>query len=92
MRLEYHLLVTYIIFNSYPEDVLNECLFVNMVDLDHLLADPIYDKTRNSFKTHPLHVYWYGVLVLASLFLSSQAVLSLMIHYFMDCIDPDVLD
>ena len=92
MRLDYHLAVTYILFNSYPEDILRECLLVNMVDIDHLLADPVYDKTRNSFETHPLHIYWYGVLCLAFLFLSSQAVLSLMIHYFMDYIDPDVIN
>ena len=91
MKLQYHLLVTYAIFNSYPDEILYECLAVNLIDLDHLLADPVYDKTRNSFETHPLHEYWYIVLFLSTFFLSEQGVLSLMIHYFMDYIDPDVI-
>ena len=28
-----------------------------VVDLDHLLADPIYDPTRCSIGFHPLHTY-----------------------------------
>ena len=29
-----------------------------LVDLDHLLADPIYDPTRCSIGFHPLHSLW----------------------------------
>lgn len=29
-----------------------------VVDLDHLLADPIFDPDRSSINFHPLHSYW----------------------------------
>jgi hypothetical protein len=29
-----------------------------LVDLDHLLADPIFHATRNSINYHPLHTYY----------------------------------
>lgn len=28
------------------------------VDIDHLLAEPIYDPMRCSINFHPLHTYW----------------------------------
>ncbi len=38
-----------------------------LVDLDHLLADPIYDPARCSIGFHPLHT-WPPILVYAALF------------------------
>lgn len=29
-----------------------------LVDLDHLLAENLYDKNRCSINFHPLHSYW----------------------------------
>ena len=41
---------------------------VNLVDLDHLLADPVYDPNRCSVGFHPLHswpaIALYGLLLL----------------------------
>lgn len=38
-----------------------------LIDLDHLLADPIFDPDRCSIGFHPLHTIWaalgYGVLL-----------------------------
>lgn len=31
---------------------------VNIIDIDHLLADPIFDPNRCSINFHPLHTYW----------------------------------
>jgi len=49
--------------------VLLLCAFV--LDLDHLLADPIYDPDRCSIGFHPLHseyaVATYAVLLLSSI-------------------------
>ena len=39
-----------------------------LIDIDHLLADPIFDPNRCSIGFHPLHTYWAGaayVLMLA---------------------------
>jgi hypothetical protein len=32
-----------------------------LIDLDHLLADPIYDPNRCSIGFHPLHTLWAGI-------------------------------
>lgn len=32
-----------------------------LIDLDHLLADPIFDPERCSLGFHPLHTLWAGV-------------------------------
>lgn len=33
-----------------------------LIDLDHLLADPIFDPNRCSIGFHPLHTGWAGLL------------------------------
>ena len=46
-----------------------------IVDLDHLLADPIYDPLRCSINFHPLHttpaIMVYGLMFLIPIFLKS---------------------
>ncbi len=32
-----------------------------LIDLDHLLADPIFDPNRCSIGLHPLHTLWAGM-------------------------------
>ena len=39
-----------------------------LVDLDHLLASPIYDANRCSIGFHPLHQYWLIGIYLAMIF------------------------
>jgi len=60
----------------------------NLIDLDHLLARPIYDPKRNSFTTHFLHKQWRVLLVLSTLmlFLRPAAFLGigLILHFFLD--------
>lgn len=60
-----------------------------LVDLDHLLADPIYDPGRCSIGFHPLHQFIpiavYGLL---SFFPKTRWVgLGLVIHMALDAID-----
>lgn len=49
-----------------------------LVDLDHLLADPIYDPARCSIGFHPLHttpaIIVYGLMFLIPLLLKSSKV------------------
>lgn len=49
-----------------------------LVDLDHLLADPIYDPERCSIGLHPLHtvpaILVYGLLFALSLLVRRRAV------------------
>lgn len=60
-----------------------------LVDLDHLLADPIYDPGRCSIGFHPLHtapaIGLYGVLFLIP---KTRLIgLGLLIHMALDGID-----
>jgi len=60
-----------------------------LVDVDHLLADPIYDPTRCSIGFHPLHtimpIALYGI---ASFFRTTRYLgIGLVIHMALDSID-----
>ena len=65
-----------------------------LVDLDHLVATPIYDPTRCSIGFHPLHGYipigFYGLMLLHRI--SRIVGLGLMIHMLLDVIDCVVMD
>lgn len=38
-----------------------------LIDVDHLLADPMYDPNRCSIGFHPLHTIWAGLAYVAML-------------------------
>ena len=57
-----------------------------LVDVDHLLADPLYDPSRCSIGFHPLHQFvpigFYGLM---TLFKQTRIVgLGLVIHMMLD--------
>jgi hypothetical protein len=61
----------------------------NLVDLDHLLADPLFDPNRCSVGFHPLHsllaqFVWVG---LAAWRPTRLVGVGLLIHMFLDAID-----
>ena len=59
------------------------------IDLDHLLADPIYAPGRCSIGFHPLHT-WPAIVVYAGLTLPKKTRwfgLGLLIHIVLDGID-----
>ncbi len=60
-----------------------------LVDLDHLLADPIYDPQRCSIGFHPLHKLWFiGFYIVLTFFPKTRLVgLGLTIHMALDSID-----
>lgn len=59
------------------------------VDLDHLLAVPVYDPNRCSIGFHPLHSYYaIGVYVILLFFPKTRLVgIGLVIHMILDYID-----
>lgn len=65
-----------------------------LVDLDHLLANPIYDPGRCSIGFHPLHTFFpIGIYVLISFiprFKLRYIGLGLVIHMVLDSIDCKV--
>lgn len=60
-----------------------------LIDLDHLLAEPVYDPGRCSIGFHPLHQYpAIALYVLAAAWPKTRLVgVGLLIHIFLDAID-----
>jgi hypothetical protein len=60
-----------------------------LVDLDHLLASPIYDAGRCSIGFHPLHQYWLiAIYFIMSMYPKTRLIgIGLIIHMALDAID-----
>ncbi|MFT6929444.1 MAG: hypothetical protein ACI8VZ_000600 [Candidatus Paceibacteria bacterium] len=60
-----------------------------LIDLDHLLASPIFDSARCSIGYHPLHTYWAFMFYLGLLFFQKTRIvgLALCIHIVADTAD-----
>ncbi|MEM8497455.1 MAG: DUF6122 family protein [Pseudomonadota bacterium] len=63
-----------------------------LVDVDHLLANPIYDPQRCSIGFHPLHKLWFVIFYVVLCFLAKTRLLGLglSIHMALDAIDCQV--
>lgn len=66
-----------------------------LVDLDHLLADPVYDASRCSIGFHPLHQPWLIAAYMALCFVPKAPVLrlvgiGLVVHMALDAVDCQV--
>ncbi len=63
-----------------------------VIDIDHLLATPIYDPLRCSMGFHPLHTWPFVILyfVLAALPKTRIVGVGLLIHMALDSIDCKV--
>ena len=64
-----------------------------VIDLDHLLANPIYDPNRCSIGFHPLHSIWAIAAYLILLFPQKTRIVAtgLLIHIVLDGIDCMVM-
>ncbi|MFV1996697.1 MAG: DUF6122 family protein [Acidiferrobacterales bacterium] len=60
-----------------------------LVDLDHVLANPLFDPNRCSIGFHPLHTYYaIGVYVVMALMPKSRLIgIGLLIHMALDATD-----
>ena len=60
-----------------------------LIDVDHLLATPIYDPNRCSIGFHPLHTLWPILGYVAALCLSKTRLLAmgLCLHILLDSLD-----
>ncbi len=60
-----------------------------LVDVDHLLATPIFDANRCSINFHPLHTYWAMVVYVVMLFFKKTRIIAvgLLFHLLTDYID-----
>ena len=62
-----------------------------IIDLDHLLATPVFDPTRCSIGFHPLHTLWAGLIYLSLIAVPNWKVraiaIGLNLHLFSDYLD-----
>ena len=64
-----------------------------LIDVDHLLATPIFDSNRCSINFHPLHTYWAFALYLILLIPKKTRLigLGLTIHIVADLADCSLM-
>ena len=60
-----------------------------LIDIDHVLATPIFNPNRCSINYHPLHSYWaIGVYSLMLVFKKTRLIgIGLLIHIIADLVD-----
>ena len=82
-------LIAYFFFNKKWKTIYLIFLLSMLVDLDHLLATPIFEENRCSINFHPLHSYIaIGIYFLGLLFKKTRILcIALLFHMFTDLID-----
>jgi len=82
-------LIAWLFFRENWRKVWLILVFTMLIDLDHLLAIPIFDPHRCSINFHPLHTYLAGIAYISLLFLNRTRVLAigLLFHLLTDAID-----
>ena len=60
-----------------------------LIDIDHVLATPVFDPNRCSINYHPLHSYWaIGVYFLMLVIKKTRLIgIGLLIHIIADLVD-----
>jgi len=60
-----------------------------LIDLDHLLANPIFDPNRCSINFHPLHTYYAAVAYMLMVIPKKIRILGIafLLHLFTDYLD-----
>ncbi len=81
-----------IAFYFYRESAVRVSIYLLLgilIDVDHLLATPIFEANRCSIDFHPLHSYWaIGVYVLLFALKKTRILgLALLIHIIADSVD-----
>ena len=83
------LAIAYIFFKDKWKTVYFIFLASMLVDLDHLLATPIFAENRCSINFHPLHTYYAMAIYFLGLFFKKTRILAiaLLFHMLTDLID-----
>ncbi|WP_044403593.1 DUF6122 family protein [Lacinutrix sp. Hel_I_90] len=83
------LVVALLFFKSYWVKAYIIMVLAIIIDLDHLLATPVFDSNRCSINYHPLHTYYAMVLYLLLLFPKKTRLvgLGLVMHIIADSAD-----
>ena len=81
--------IAFLFFNRYWKKVWLVFICTMLVDLDHLVAQPIFDATRCSINFHPLHSYYaISLYVVLLAFPKTRIVaIGLLVHMLTDQVD-----
>ena len=82
-------IIAYFLFKSKWKKAWLIMIATMLVDLDHLLADPIFEADRCSINFHPLHSYYAMFIYVILLFFPKTRVIGigLLFHMFTDRLD-----
>lgn len=82
-------LIAYVFFKDHWKKAWLIMILTMLIDLDHLLATPIFDANRCSINFHPLHTYYALIAyVLLLLFKKTRVVgIGLVLHLITDYLD-----
>lgn len=83
------LLVALLFFKSHWKTAFIIMIATMIIDLDHLLANPLFDPSRCSINYHPLHTYYAMIIYVAFLFFKKTRIvgIGLVIHMIADTTD-----
>lgn len=83
------LVVAYLFFRSNWKKAYLIMVATMLIDLDHLLATPLFNPDRCSINFHPLHTYYAMIIYVGFLFFKKTRILGigLMIHMLADATD-----
>lgn len=93
LHLSLHLIVPLVVVGLFFKKDWKIAYFIMLstmlVDLDHLLANPIYDPNRCSIGFHPLHQPWFiAFYFILSFYPKTRLIgVGLVIHMVLDAID-----
>ena len=83
--------IAYFFFKNYWQKAWIIMIVTMLIDLDHLLANPIFDPNRCSISFHPLHtipaIIFYIFLIIIPNKYSRILGSGLILHMFVDLID-----
>lgn len=90
LHLGFPLLIAYVFFKSHWKQAYLILLATMLVDLDHLLANPVFQADRCSINFHPLHTFYAMLGYVILLFWGKSYRITgvgLLFHMFTDFID-----
>lgn len=90
LHLVFPLGIAYVFFRASWKTVYLIFIATMLVDLDHLLATPIFQADRCSINFHPLHTYYAMIVYVGLLFLRKPfniIGIGLLFHMLTDALD-----
>ncbi len=81
--------VAFLFYKDRPGRALLILLSAILIDIDHLIASPIFDPNRCSIDFHPLHTYWAMGIYTVFLFFKPTRIwgVGLLLHMLADWTD-----